>query len=762
MTAISATEARSNFSEYLGRVAYGKERVTIERRGRPLAVLLPLEDVARLEAGDGDPAGAAKILSAVAENIPGTVYQRIRQPDGREENSYVSPGIRDVFGIEPDAAISDPQAINRAIHPEDRALRARAIAESARALSTYDVQYRVLTPAGETKWLHTIARPERRADGAVIWSGLTLDITKWKATEAALRETEARLAAILDHAPVEIYLKDTEGRFIEVNRHYENLWGMTGEQVQGKLPAEVYDDAAFAEASRAHDLAVLETGQTLEREDDIELGDGRHSLHMIKFPIRDDAGRVTGLGAIASDVTERKRAEEALRRSKDEFDLVANNIPVLISFVDRDRRFRFANKGYEDWYGIPQERIAGRHIREIFGEERYKAVEARIESVLKGESVRYEEPVTYNDGMVRHISVELIPHTDENGAITGFVSLTQDTSERKWAESALRESEALLHQAAEMANLGYWVWDETENRCIYCSETLAQMNDVTVEEYLTRFATMESLSETIHPEDRERYDRIIFNAAEERRPYDIEFRDANASGEFRYLRELGEPILDANGKLVRTVGILQDVTHYRLAETALQEARDELEQRVEERTRELHATNRALEEEAATRKAVEARLRESERDLLNLIEGSVLGVLIITEDRRPRFANQAYAQIFGYQSPEEILALETTLPLIAPYEIARLDELRKPHFGQADQPIGYEFDGIRKDGATIRLQCMARAMTWRGERVAQITLHDITERKKAEEELARSEERLRQATELAGLGHCIWDSIEDR
>jgi prevent-host-death family protein len=215
MTAISATEVRSNFSEILGRVAYGKERVTIERRGRPLAVLLPIEDLARLEAGvGGGPASASQILSAVTDNIPGTVYQRVQYPDGREEYGYISPGIRDTLGIEPEAMLADPAILNRAIHPKDRELRARAIAESARALSTYDLQYRVRTPAGETKWLHAIARPERRPDGAIVWTGITLNVTASKQTEEALRQSEARLRDLIDGAAMDTFPGRTTADFL--------------------------------------------------------------------------------------------------------------------------------------------------------------------------------------------------------------------------------------------------------------------------------------------------------------------------------------------------------------------------------------------------------------------------------------------------------------------------------------------------------------------------------------------------------------------
>ncbi len=623
MPAIGTAEARTNLAELLARVAYGKERITIERRGRPLAALVPIEDLAAATTPADTPLrGNEETLRAISKTIPGTVYQRVLHPDGRTTYPYISPGLEDMLGLDPGEVMERPETLSERVHPQDRETRRRAIQASARTLATYDVQYRCLTPAGGVRWIHAIARPRREANGAIIWTGITLDITRSKHTEAALRESEARLRAIMDNAPVEIYLKDRQGLYLEINRRHETLWGVSNEAARGRLPTDIHGQADFAAAAREHDLTVLRTGQVVEQQQEAVLDDGVHTLHMIKFPIRGQGGRIAGLGAIATDITERKRAEEALR-----------------------------------------------------------------------------------------------------------------------------ESEALLRQAADMARLGYWVWDEVADRCVYCSDTLAQMSGVTVEEYLARYGTMEGLLKDVHPEDRERYEQTIRDARRAGGTYDIEFRDATPNGASRYLRERGELILDDRGKPLHTVGTLQDITNYRLAEEALKTARDELEWRVEERTRELHEVNRAVREEVAERRRAEQRLRQSERDLLNLIEGSIQGILIVTEAHRPRFANQACAEIFGYRSPGEILALESTACLIPPCELERLDEPTKPRFAANLAPLACEFDGVRRDGAIIHLQCMARTMNWGGERVVQLTLFDITERKRAEHSLRASEEQLRLVTD---------------
>ncbi|HZD26710.1 MAG TPA: 7TM diverse intracellular signaling domain-containing protein, partial [Alphaproteobacteria bacterium] len=143
-------------------------------------------------------------------------------------------------------------------------------------------------------------------------------------------------------------------------------------------------------------------------------------------------------------------------------------------------------------------------------------------------------------------------------------------------------------------------------------------------------------------------------------------------------------------------------------------------------------------------------LRRSEEDFRQLAESSIQGILIASEARKPLFANERVAQIFGYADVNEVLALDSTAVLIAPYELQRLNEIREAYL-QAPQPsILYEFDGQRKDGSIIRLEVLAGAVHWHGSRAAYLALIDITER-------ARAEHRLEQFFSLANDMFCILD-----
>lgn len=147
--------------------------------------------------------------------------------------------------------------------------------------------------------------------------------------------------------------------------------------------------------------------------------------------------------------------------------------------------------------------------------------------------------------------------------------------EHRQTKQALRDSGTLLRHATQMANLGYWIWDDIENRCIYCSDQLARMHGVSVEEYLAEFGADKAILGRIHPQDRARYRDTLARATRQKQPYALEFREYAPSGALRYLREEGEPVLDDEGRLVRTIGMLQDITETKRKD----EARRETEKR---------------------------------------------------------------------------------------------------------------------------------------------------------------------------------------
>src|SRR5688572_2284999 len=113
-------------------------------------------------------------------------------------------------------------------------------------------------------------------------------------------------------------------------------------------------------------------------------------------------------------------AEAALRESEERMRLVANNVPALISYVDRDQRYRFSNRTYDDWFGIAHERMDGRTVEEVFGEDAYARMRPDIERCMAGESVEFEFTTT-EGGKRRTLQIACVPHIGPNFSERGEI-----------------------------------------------------------------------------------------------------------------------------------------------------------------------------------------------------------------------------------------------------------------------------------------------------------------------------------------------------
>jgi PAS domain S-box-containing protein len=165
-----------------------------------------------------------------------------------------------------------------------------------------------------------------------------------------------------------------------------------------------------------------------------------------------------------------------------------------------------------------------------------------------------------------------VPLKDRNGDIQGVVTVALDISERKRVERAFQESEARFAQAAHLANLGHWTWDEVNDICTYCSDELARIHGMTVERYLSATANLAGDLALIHPDDRDAYFHITRKWEDSATTYESEYRIVRPDGEVRHVRETAEGIRDETGRMIRSFGTVQDITERKRAEQELLEA----------------------------------------------------------------------------------------------------------------------------------------------------------------------------------------------
>lgn len=148
------------------------------------------------------------------------------------------------------------------------------------------------------------------------------------------------------------------------------------------------------------------------------------------------------------------QVKEALRENERRMRLITDALPVLIAYVDSEERFRFANKGCEQWFGIPRGEILGRKTREIVGEPAYAIIKEHVAKVLSGQEVHFEMLAPYGGGMPRELDAKYVPDRDKSGNVHGYYALVQDVSQRKRAEREAQHQREQLTHVMRVATMG--------------------------------------------------------------------------------------------------------------------------------------------------------------------------------------------------------------------------------------------------------------------------------------------------------------------
>ena len=228
---------------------------------------------------------------------------------------YVSQTFADIWGRNPQDLYDHFETWIEAIHEDDRARVAKDFFENILA-GTYDAEYRIMRPDGSIRWIRDRGKP--LGVGTLV-AGIAEDITERKQAEEALRESEERLQAIMNRAPAAIFIKDRDGRCLFMNDECARVLGLDRTQVKGKTEYELYP-AELAKQFRTNDRVVWDSGQGHVLEEHVPQSDNLHTFVSNKFLLRDTNGHPYALCGIATDITERKQAEEALRRAHEELE----------------------------------------------------------------------------------------------------------------------------------------------------------------------------------------------------------------------------------------------------------------------------------------------------------------------------------------------------------------------------------------------------------------------------------------------------------
>ncbi len=298
---------------------------------------------------------------------------------------------------------------------------------------------------------------------------------------------------------------------------------------------------------------------------------------------RDENGAAVALVGAHIDITERKLAEEEALASEEKLRAIADALPVLISYVDKDQVFRFVNKAYEAWFERPRSAILGRRVDDVMSPAMYGARRPYLERALAGEQVSYEVDFVRSTG-THATEVVHVPHLDASGNVFGVYVVVTDITHRKLAERRIAESEARFRTIADCAPVPMWVTGADGRR------------DFVNQAYLDFFGRSyaEALAfdwrKALHPEDLPRIlrEEPVFDPSV--KTVTVEARFRRGDGQWRWLRAVSQPTWEPDGKHAGFIGVAHDITEAKEAEAQLTRLNETLEWRVAERTAQLAAS----------------------------------------------------------------------------------------------------------------------------------------------------------------------------
>ncbi len=256
--------------------------------------------------------------------------------------------------------------------------------------------------------------------------------------DTQLRTSERRLRAFFDHSPSLLNLRGADGRYLMINRHYRELFGVTPKQVLGKSSTEFYSGDYGA---RSHEMVmrVVRTRRSVVYESEAPTLRGPRHFVTTRFPIIGPDGTTAAVGTVGLEVTALREAQNELRRYRDLLEGVTDTIPVLLAYVGADGIYRWINRRGAERHARTRAAIVGMSMRELWGEPYWSQVlEPYTRRVLAGETVAYDRTYERRDGARVQLEIHLTPSFAPDSSVEGFCVLAIDVTERQRAREALQ------------------------------------------------------------------------------------------------------------------------------------------------------------------------------------------------------------------------------------------------------------------------------------------------------------------------------------
>ena len=332
------------------------------------------------------------------------------------------------------------------IHPDDQALVTQTIEHAIRNKSIFELEHRVRRADGSVGWTFSRAVPRLDAGGEILdWIGMASDVTRRKCAEEELRENHARLKKVLEVETVGVMFWDlTTGALKDANSTFLNLMGYSRRDVEaGELTWQKLTPPEFQEVSRAELRKFAATGRVGPYEKEYLHKDGTRQWFVF-------AGSSLGGDSCVEfcvDISDRKKAEAALRESEERFQAMVNGIPQLAWMAEPDGHIFWYNQRWYEYTGTTFEQMEGWAWQSVHDPDMLpRVLEQWKGAIAAGQPFDMEFPLRGVDGVFRAFLTRVMPLKDGEGRVTRWFGTNTDISERKQAEREIRRLNDELEQ----------------------------------------------------------------------------------------------------------------------------------------------------------------------------------------------------------------------------------------------------------------------------------------------------------------------------
>jgi PAS domain S-box-containing protein len=675
-------------------------------------------------------------LGMLFSSLPGSVY-RCRN-DADYTMDFVSEGITELSGYPPEEFQEHRQHLGRMIHPEDRQRVWAEIQAAVKRDRLFELTYRIVTAAGEVKWVSDRGQAIRDADGQLqALEGFITDITQRIQAEEASHESQTKYKSLVETSHDLIWSVDLQGRFTFINQAVREIFGYEPEKLLGRSFFDIFTLRSSQQDWEIFREAMAENEEFKNVETYVRHRDGKQLIFSTNaIVMRDGGGSLIGLTGSSHEITLHKQMEEELQQERNLLRTLIDHLPDRIYAMDRQGRKMLSNTA--DWRasGATLDEILGKTDFDIYppelGAEYWRLDQNVLESGIP--LINHEEPGL--DGMGNWVSIltSKIPLRDEGGNVTGLVGIGRDITPRKAAEIERQVLLEIMQGFAHTSDLlALLELIHHSIARVICAENFLVMLHQPASGRFEEIYCVDQYDEPGPPSTLEKsITAYVFRSGEPLLLSQARFDELIGRGEVALVGTnsaswLGVP-LRAAGRIIGVMAV-QDY---------------EQPNRYSERDKEFLSSIAAQIALAIERKRADEELKKAEAKYRTLVER--LPVVIYTAELGVNgawhYVSPQIEDLLGFTPEEWTADPGLWCRQMHPEDRKHQQELEEQGYRQ-NELLVEEYRIFARDGRQLWIRDSAQVLppVGDGPPIAQGILMDLTERKQVEQELRASEER---------------------